>query len=83
MFREPTKTVIDEADGDVYEIKRNPMRTLDEYQRDINWDEIDRSITSKFDENEVFNFTQDRVVSGINPWTIPHHWASKIGGDGR
>ena len=54
-----------------------------EYQISTNWSEIDKSVTGSFDENEVFNFTQDRVVSDENVWTIPHHWARKIGGDGR
>ena len=92
-FKGPTETIIDDHSGEVYDIKRNPIhpdilsRVLEdpneEYQRAMDWNEIDKSITGTFDENEVFNFTQDRVVSDENPWTIPHHWARKVGGDGR
>ena len=49
----------------------------------MNWSEVDKLVTGSFDEDEVFNFTQDMVVSDENPWTIPHHWARKVGGDGR
>ena len=92
-FNGPTETIIDDHSGEVYDIKRNPIHpdvlthVLDdpneEYQRAMDWNEIDKSVTGTFDENEVFNFTQDRIVSDANPWTIPHHWARKVGGDGR
>ena len=92
-FRGPTETVIDENDGNVYELKKNPIhpdhlgRQLDdpdeEYQREIDWNEIDKSVTGTLDENEVLKFTQDKDVSDHNPWTIPHLWARKVGGGGR
>ena len=92
-FKGPTETVIDDRSGEVYEVKNNPIHpdvlthVLDdpkeELERALDWDNIDKSVTGTFDENEVFNFTQDRIVSDSNPWTIPHHWARKVGGDGR